>query len=66
MLLKIITVCLCSLLVLPSADAFACRPDICSVVDCMVITPDTCNGRIVRHGGFCGCCDACVSGLSRF
>ncbi|KAK7092288.1 hypothetical protein V1264_008060 [Littorina saxatilis] len=60
MLTKLIVVCC----VLVATNALpACSPDICFRVLCAAVTPDSCTGTVVKHGGFCGCCDACVTGL---
>ncbi|CAL1275925.1 unnamed protein product [Larinioides sclopetarius] len=45
------------------ANAIACTSDICSRVRCMQAN---CTGRavLVPNGGYCGCCDACVTYLN--
>ncbi|XP_041372338.1 uncharacterized protein LOC121385645 [Gigantopelta aegis] len=44
------------------AHAIVCPPNVCSMVDCMSVT--NCNGRVVSGGGYCGCCDTCVTELA--
>ncbi|KAH9514244.1 hypothetical protein Btru_028492 [Bulinus truncatus] len=47
-----------------SSDSLACTGNICQLVDCMPITADSCAGKFVPNGGFCGCCDACLTILN--
>ncbi|GBO19049.1 hypothetical protein AVEN_193684-1 [Araneus ventricosus] len=45
------------------ANAIVCTDDVCSRVRCMQAI---CTGKevFVPKGGYCGCCDACVTYLS--
>lgn len=47
------------------ACAIVCTPEICMTVRCAAVTADNCNGVIKENGGFCGCCDACITELGR-
>ncbi|KAK7495486.1 hypothetical protein BaRGS_00013184 [Batillaria attramentaria] len=42
-----------------------CSPNICMLVDCMYVSPDSCAAPsvYVANGGFCGCCPACLLAL---
>lgn len=47
------------------ASAIVCLPDTCSTVRCAAVTEETCvGGTIKRNGGYCGCCDLCVTMLA--
>eukprot|EP00745_Piridium_sociabile_P007692 TRINITY_DN15138_c0_g1_i1.p1 TRINITY_DN15138_c0_g1~~TRINITY_DN15138_c0_g1_i1.p1 ORF type:complete len:232 (-),score=35.17 TRINITY_DN15138_c0_g1_i1:292-987(-) len=47
------------------ASAIVCMPDTCSRVRCAAVTAESCvGGTIKRNGGFCGCCDLCVTQLA--
>ena len=61
MLVKII--CLTSFLAY--ASAIVCQPNVCQMVRCAAVTQNTCNGQIVKNGGYCGCCDSCKTELSK-
>ncbi|KAH3751800.1 uncharacterized protein LOC127847948 isoform X2 [Dreissena polymorpha] len=41
-----------------------CPPNICDTVDCASVTNDNCNGMVKQNGGFCGCCDSCITQLA--
>lgn len=38
-----------------------CPQNACEVVDCAPM--DSCNGRVNLKGGWCGCCDICMTQL---
>merc|ERR1711879_373257 len=40
-----------------------CTPLSCMTIRCAQVTQDGCDGTVVRGGGYCGCCDACVKFL---
>ncbi|KAK7476979.1 hypothetical protein BaRGS_00031755 [Batillaria attramentaria] len=61
-LMKVLVV---SLLVVSAQAIPACRPDTCFTVLCAAVTADSCDGTVVKHGGFCGCCDSCVKILAQ-
>ncbi|CAL1541707.1 unnamed protein product [Lymnaea stagnalis] len=44
-----------------TTDAVVCATNFCELADCAPIT--NCNGKVVKNGGFCGCCDLCVTVL---
>ncbi|BFZ01673.1 hypothetical protein BsWGS_04712 [Bradybaena similaris] len=51
-----------SLLVVTQVAAFiACPPHYCQTTTCTPLTEETCTGKIVPNGGFCGCCDGCYA-----
>lgn len=41
-----------------------CPPDACATVRCAAVTAENCDGVVKQNGGFCGCCDSCVSYLA--
>ncbi|XP_052813858.1 uncharacterized protein LOC128240908 [Mya arenaria] len=43
------------------AYAIVCPPNICDTMDCAAM--DSCNGLVKKNGGFCGCCDSCITQL---
>lgn len=46
------------------ANAIVCPPNFCQTVRCAAVTAENClNGVIRANGGFCGCCDACITQL---
>ncbi|WAR09970.1 hypothetical protein MAR_035046 [Mya arenaria] len=45
------------------AYAIVCPPNICDTMDCAAM--DSCNGLVKKNGGFCGCCDSCITQLGR-
>jgi len=44
-----------------AAQAIVCPPNACASVNCATVTEANCLGEVVQGGGFCGCCDSCVS-----
>lgn len=47
------------------ASALVCLDDTCMRVRCAAVTAESCaGGNIVKNGGYCGCCDACVQTLA--
>ena len=61
MLVKLV----CLTLFVAYASALVCSPDVCQLVRCAAVTEDSCNGKVVQNGGYCGCCDACVMEISK-
>lgn len=57
---------LCLSVLVAGACAIVCTPDICATVRCAAVTNDNCNGMIKENGGYCGCCDACITELGGF
>lgn len=55
---------LCFAVAIAAANAIVCTPEICQAVRCAAVTADNCNGMVKTNGGFCGCCDACISELA--
>ncbi|KAL4229460.1 hypothetical protein ACF0H5_012498 [Mactra antiquata] len=54
---------LCLSALLAAANAIVCLPETCATVRCAAVTAENCNGVIKANGGFCGCCDACITEL---
>ena len=48
-----------ALFVASSEALMRCMPDACDKLHCLAASP--CNGKFVKGGGYCGCCDSCVS-----
>ncbi|KAL4228463.1 Nidogen-2 [Mactra antiquata] len=40
---------------------YVCPHNVCDTVDCAAV--DNCNGRVSQGGGWCGCCDVCMTQL---
>lgn len=53
-----------ALFVASSEALIQCLPDACARVNCLAATP--CNGKFVKGGGYCGCCDSCVNLLGKY
>lgn len=53
-----------ALFVASSEALIQCLPDACARVNCLAATP--CNGKFVKGGGECGCCDSCVNLLGKY
>ena len=48
--------------------AAVCIKDICSRVRCRQVTVEQCSSNGLeydQHGGYCGCCSACIKLLSK-
>ena len=60
-----LTKVICLLSFLAYASAIVCPPNACQLVRCAAVTASTCNGIIAQNGGYCGCCDACLTELSK-
>lgn len=46
--------------------AIVCTKNICETVRCMQITTCDEGQKLVKHGGFCKCCDACYAILGEY
>ncbi|XP_060589673.1 thyroglobulin-like [Ruditapes philippinarum] len=49
-------------LVACSKAMIQCPHNACDALDCPVM--DDCNGRVNANGGWCGCCDACITQIA--
>lgn len=56
-------VCLLGLIAYSRA-LIECPPNACAVVDCAQVDASSCNGLVKPNGGWCGCCDICVTQLA--
>ena len=57
---------ICLSLLVAGASAIVCTPEICEASECEEVTEANCDGLVKANGGFCGCCDACVTELGKF
>ncbi|XP_060563427.1 uncharacterized protein LOC132722861 [Ruditapes philippinarum] len=55
---------LCLSVLVAAAHAIVCPPNACQMVRCAAVTAESCGGTIKTNGGFCGCCDACITELA--
>ncbi|CAL1541712.1 unnamed protein product [Lymnaea stagnalis] len=61
--LSMLAIVLVALALTSVTEAIVCLPNACDTVRCAAVTSENCNGKIVSRGGFCGCCDSCVTEL---
>lgn len=47
------------------SNAIVCLPNMCQMVRCAAVTAENCNGVVKTNGGFCGCCDSCITELGK-
>lgn len=52
---------LCLAVCVAVSHAIVCLPNTCETVRCAAVKD--CKGVIQKNGGFCGCCDACITQL---
>jgi hypothetical protein len=57
---------LCLSVLVAAAHAIVCPPNACQMVRCAAVTAESCGGTIKTNGGFCGCCDACITELGMY
>ena len=62
--MKFVLLTLSVLVCVSATKAIICTPNICDTVRCIMVTRAECESRgefaFLKHGGFCGCCPACV------
>ncbi|XP_055860841.1 uncharacterized protein LOC129921817 [Biomphalaria glabrata] len=64
MKLLLLALVLTASICIKTSEALACTANFCQLVDCMPYTSENCVGKIVKNGGMCGCCDACLKVLN--